>query len=308
VLIFNLGVIAWGAYVRASGSGAGCGSHWPLCNGVILPRAARVETLIEFAHRASSGLAFLLVAGLMIWVWRVYLAGSRMRIVSALAMTFMVSEALVGAGLVLFEMVADNVSIARAWWISAHLANTFMLLGCLSLTAWWASGAVPIRLAAQGGQAWWLGFGLAGMLVLGLSGAVTALGDTLFPAGSVVEGLRQDLSQTSHLLIRLRILHPTIAVLVSAYLVLLVNLFEMDRVDRPSFALGRLVTVLILVQLGAGLLNVLLLAPIRLQLVHLLLSDALWITLVLFSVSRLTASALKNRSAESPSAQTEFAR
>jgi heme A synthase len=308
VLVFNLGVIAWGAYVRASGSGAGCGSHWPLCNGVVLPRDARVETIIEFAHRTSSGLAFLLVVGLLIWVWRVYPAGSRLRTVSSLAVAFMVTEALVGAGLVLFEMVADNASTARAWWISAHLVNTFMLLGCLSLTAWWASGKQPLSLAASRTQAWLLGFALVGMLILGMSGAVTALGDTLFPAGSLAEGLRQDFSPTGHFLIRLRILHPAIAVLMSAYLILLANWFEMDRQDRNSLALGRLMAILVMAQLAAGLLNVLLLAPIWLQLVHLLVSDAIWIALVLFAASRLSASALKQQVTDSAVAQAGFAR
>ncbi len=39
VLLWNVLVALWGAYVRATGSGAGCGSHWPTCNGEILPRA-----------------------------------------------------------------------------------------------------------------------------------------------------------------------------------------------------------------------------------------------------------------------------
>jgi heme A synthase len=146
------------------------------------------------------------------------------------------------------------------------------------------------------------------MLILGMSGAVTALGDTLFPVGSLAEGLRQDLSPTSHFLIRLRILHPTIAVLVSAYLVLLANWFEMERQDRKSLALGRLMTILVLAQLAAGLLNVLLLAPIWLQLVHLLISDAIWITLVLFTSSRLSANALEQQVAESAATRAGFAR
>src|SRR5262245_62215656 len=63
-------VIVWGAVVRATGSGAGCGSHWPLCNGVVVPRSPSMATLIELGHRLTSGLALLLVLGLVIGAWR----------------------------------------------------------------------------------------------------------------------------------------------------------------------------------------------------------------------------------------------
>ena len=113
VLIYNIFVILWGAYVRATGSGAGCGSHWPTCNGEIIPRADEVETLIEFTHRLTSGLAFLLVLGMLIWALRAYPKGHRVRKASGAAMIFIISESLVGAGLVLFEWVAGNISASR---------------------------------------------------------------------------------------------------------------------------------------------------------------------------------------------------
>lgn len=287
VLIFNLAVIAWGAFVRASGSGAGCGSHWPLCNGEVVPRAARLETLIEFAHRASSGLAFFLVAGLLLWAWRAYPTGHPVRLGAAGAALFMVMEALVGAGLVLFKLVAENDSTARALAMAVHLANTFLLLACLSLTAWWAGGGKPLRWRGAGATPWLLAAGLAGMMFLGMSGAVAALGDTLFPAGSLGEGLRQDLSPTAHLLIRLRLLHPAIAVLVGAYLVVAASLAASAQEASIRRLLRRALTALILIQGLAGALNVVLLAPIWLQIVHLLLSDAIWITLVLYTASAL---------------------
>ena len=127
VLVFNLLVIMWGAYVRATSSGAGCGSHWPLCNGIILPRSEQIETMIEFVHRLSSGTAFLLVVGMLIWAWRIYPPGNVVRKAAVFSMVFMITEALVGAGLVLFDLVADNVSTARAFTISVHLVNTFIL-------------------------------------------------------------------------------------------------------------------------------------------------------------------------------------
>ncbi|HEX9617858.1 MAG TPA: COX15/CtaA family protein [Anaerolineales bacterium] len=287
VLVYNLAVIAWGAFVRASGSGAGCGSHWPSCGGEIIPRAAPVETLIEFTHRMMSGTAFLLVAGLLVWAWRAYPKEHSVRLGAVLSMVFMVTEALVGAGLVLFELVAENDSIARALAISVHLVNTFLLLAALSMTAWWASGAGPVRLRGDI-SAWLFAVALLGMLVLGTSGAVTALGDTLFPSGSLAQALQEDFSATAHILIRLRVLHPTIAVIVSVYLIVITNWISRIRQTQVVRDLGKALILLVILQLTAGVINVFLLAPIWMQLVHLLLSDAIWITLVLLAAGALS--------------------
>src|SRR5262245_6880346 len=145
-LSFNLLVIVWGAYVRASSSGAGCGSHWPLCNGEVIPSSPSIKTLIEYSHRLSSGLALLFVAGGLIWSFHAYPPKHQMRRLSAATMFFMLMEAVIGAGLVLFEMVAENKSIARALWISAHLINTFLLVGFLALTAWTATTGESIKI------------------------------------------------------------------------------------------------------------------------------------------------------------------
>ncbi len=288
VLAVNLGVISWGAYVRATGSGAGCGSHWPLCNGVVIPRSDNIETLVEFTHRLSSGFAFLLVVGLLIWAWRAFPKGSIVRKGAAFSMFFMVTEALVGAGLVLLELVADNVSIARAVSISIHLVNTFILLACLTLTAWWASGGKPIHLTGKKTYVLLLGIGFIGMLILGISGAFTALGDTLFPVGSLAEGIGQDFSSSAHFLVRLRILHPSFAVLVSLYLLVVSGWIMSRNGNSDNKLLGRVLSGLIVLQLLAGLINVYLLAPIWMQLVHLFLSDIIWITLVIFSAVTLS--------------------
>ena len=125
----NILVIIWGAFVRATGSGAGCGSNWPLCHGEVIPQSAGVETMIEFSHRISSGVALIAVAILFIWAWRIYPRGYRTRRAANATMIFMIIEALIGAGLVLLEYTASNVSIARAYWMAGHLINTFLLLG-----------------------------------------------------------------------------------------------------------------------------------------------------------------------------------
>jgi heme A synthase len=284
-LLFTLVVIVWGAYVRASGSGAGCGKNWPLCKGGVWS----VETLIELTHRATSGLALVLTVAMLVFAFRNYPRGHRVRRGATLSMIFMITEALVGAGLVLFELVAHDASVARALFMSVHLVNTFILLGVMTLTAWWASGGPPLRLRRQGALLWLFLASILGTLILGVSGAIAALGDTLFPAASFAEGMSQDFSPTAHLLLRLRVLHPTLALTVG--LVLIIAGFA-ARQARPQVATVRFATALqalIFIQIVAGLVNVLLLTPIWLQLVHLVLADLTWIALVLTAGSALSS-------------------
>lgn len=284
VLAFNLGVILWGAYVRATGSGAGCGSHWPLCNGVVIPRAAEVQTRIEFTHRVTSGLALLLVAGLAVWARRLYPRGHRVRRGAAVAFTVIILEALLGAGLVLFRLVGDNPSLTRGVVGALHLANTMLLVAALALTAWWASGGAESAWP-RGRRGWVWGAALGGLVLVGASGAVAALGDTLFPGGQREAALAAGLPWGTELLLRLRIAHPFLALAVAAA----VGWVALEGLRRPPgraaarLALG--VLLLLVVQLGAGLVNVLLAAPIWLQLVHLLLADLLWVAVVLLAAA-----------------------
>ncbi|HTK41273.1 MAG TPA: COX15/CtaA family protein [Gemmatimonadales bacterium] len=290
VLAANLGVVLWGAYVRASGSGAGCGSHWPLCTGVVIPQSPGLATLIELTHRATSGVALLLVVGLFVWSRRVAPAGSPVRLGAGLALVFMLCEALIGAALVKLELVAQNASLTRAVYLATHLLNTFLLLGSLALAAWWASGGEQLRVEVRRRLPWLFAAALLGTLVVGMSGAITALGDTLFPPASLVEGIRQDASPTAHLLVRLRVLHPALAVAVGLYLIVLATSAAAQRgrvVKRLAWAVGGLVVT----QWLAGLTNIALLAPVWLQLVHLLLADLLWIALVLLGAAALAQEA-----------------
>ena len=149
VLAFNVAVILWGAWVRLSGSGAGCGSHWPLCDGEVIPTAPSVEKAIEFTHRATSGLALVAVAALAVRARRAFGRGSAARRSAAWALGFVLIEALLGAGLVLFELVGADDSSARAVVMPLHLVNTLLLLGALALTARTAGGAAAPRLAGN---------------------------------------------------------------------------------------------------------------------------------------------------------------
>lgn len=286
VLSYNLAVIAWGAYVRATGSGAGCGEHWPLCNGAVIPRAAELATIIEFSHRLTSGLALLAVVGLAIWTFRARSRSDQARAGAVLSLVFILTEAAVGAGLVLFQLVADNASMARGMFMAAHLLNTFILLGALTFTAWSLSGGGRLERWAPGTLTMAIA-GCAALLVAGASGAVAALGDTLFPAETLAEALSRDLSASSHLLIRLRILHPFLAV--AAGLTVATLGARLAKRSRPSAArLARMLTVLVAVQIAWGLGNVALLAPVWMQLGHLLIADAIWISFLAVSFAALS--------------------
>lgn len=287
VLAYNLFVIAWGAFVRATGSGAGCGSHWPLCNGEVVPRAPAWATLIEFGHRLTSGVALLLVLALVVGAWRRFPPGHAVRRAAGWSGVLMLTEALIGAGLVLLEYVADDMRVARGWWVGGHLLNTFLLVAALALVPWFAAGHGAPRWRGSGSRGGALALALAGVLVLGISGAITALGDTLFPVATLAEGKAQTFSDTAHLFVRLRIWHPTLALVVG--IVVAVAAWLALR-PQPSATVRRLALGLIAVyvaQLGLGSINVLLLAPVAVQLLHLLLSDIIWITLVLLASASL---------------------
>jgi heme A synthase len=168
-----------------------------------------------------------------------------------------------------------------------HLINTFILLAALAATAWLSSTAKLSVSAGNRRLLLLLSLGLAGMLVLGASGALTALGDTLFPSRSLAEGVQQDFSPTSHFLIQLRVLHPTIAVVVGVYAIALAGIVRMQVQEAITQQIARVLTLGVLIQLAAGLVNLLLLAPVWMQIVHLLLADLVWIILVLLTLSSL---------------------
>lgn len=288
-LAANLGVILWGAFVRATGSGAGCGSHWPLCNGEVVPRSPSVETLIELGHRLTSGVALLLVVALVVGAWRRFPHGHLVRRAAAASGVLIVLEALIGAGLVLLELVADDVSIARAWWMAGHLLNTFLLVGALTLTAWWASTDERPRLRGGGAIVVTLAAALLGMLVVGVSGAITALGDTLFPVATFAEGKALTFSETAHLFLRLRIWHPVLAMTAGVLMAVAAVHAVVHRATPVVRRTAVAVVVLVVAQLAVGLVNMWWLAPVPLQLVHLLLADLMWIALVVLSSSALAA-------------------
>jgi heme A synthase len=262
-------VIVWGAVVRATGSGAGCGNHWPLCDGVVVPLAPEASTIIEYTHRLTSGMAMILSLVLLVWSRRVFPAGHAARRWAVATFVLMMVEALIGAGIVLLGLVEDNASALRAGYIAGHLVNTMLLVGAMTGTIYSAQLAVGDSKRAAGGQrpaSSARRVALVLMMVVAASGAVVALGDTLFPHASLREGIAADLDPTSHFLIRLRVWHPVLAVVAAGLTI---------------FAFRHpMITTLVLLQAGLGVLNLLMLAPLWLQMVHLLGSNILWTAMV----------------------------
>ena len=280
-LVLTVFVIVWGAVVRATGSGAGCGSHWPLCDGVAVPLAPATSTLIEYTHRLTSGVVMLLSLAMVVLARRVFPPAHRARTWAVWTFVFMLIEAAIGAGLVLLGLVEDNASALRAGYISLHLTNTMLLLGAMTGTIWWGSrpdgaGQAPVPRSRR------LLVVLVFTMLVAATGAVVALGNTLFPATSLAQGLAADLDATSHVLIRLRVFHPMLAV---ALALVIITLARRDSsfggfggAHRESLTAP--IIALVGLQVGLGVINIAMLAPLPLQLAHLVGSNALWIVLV----------------------------
>lgn len=281
-LAYNIGVVLWGAYVRATGSGAGCGEHWPLCNGEVVPRSPQAATIIEFTHRISSGVALILAVALVIAAWRVFPRRDPVRRAAGASLCFMILEGLIGAALVLLGHVGTNASISRAYSLTVHLINTLFLLASLALAAWLAPrkdrvAAPPPR---WGGA---LTVAILSVLVIGVSGVIAALGDTLFAAKSLGEALRQDFSPSAHIFVRLRMWHPILAGVLGSYVigVAIAALLSPQRTPAAKRVAYSLV-VATLAQAALGGINVVLMAPVWMQLTHLCVADVVWILLVVF--------------------------
>ncbi len=285
VLVYNVLVVLWGAVVRATGSGAGCGGHWPLCDGEVIPHLADTAKIIEFTHRVMSGLAIVAVGGLWLWSRVSIPRGQRARWWAGLSAVLLVAEALLGAGLVLFNYVAHNASVGRGFYLALHLANTQALLGALAMTAWSAARGKPI-VRAQVPRI--VQAALLLVVLLSMTGAVAALGDTLFPGAT----LAQDFAPAAHFLLRLRPAHPILAVLVGFVLLYTASSAVRARPSRAVKRMAAAVAGLALAQLVAGAVNVALQAPTWMQLVHLLLADVLWIALVVLAANTAAEEAL----------------
>lgn len=285
VVAYNVLVILWGAVVRATGSGAGCGDNWPLCNGDFFPHHPRLATIIEFAHRSMTGVSAFMVIGLVVWTFYAATRGHRARRAAIASAVLLLTEALLGAALVLGHFVGENISNARVLMQSIHFTNTMLFLGSLTVTAWWLSDApesVAQRVVSRfrdRGLMWPAWVALAATIVVGATGSVAALADTLFPSSSLLEGLAADFASSSPLLVRMRWMHPAAAVVGFVCVIWLVM--------RVRSRLAWIVAALLGLQFVLGITDVLLLAPTWIQIVHLLGADLYWIALVCLAAEAL---------------------
>jgi heme a synthase len=281
-LYWNVAVILWGAYVRATGSGAGCGNRWPLCDGDVVGASAKAQTIVEFTHRITSVVSLLVVTGLVVWCWQTTKKGDWARYSAVLAAALLANEALLGAALVLLKHVGNDQSAGRILFLCLHFGNTLLLLAMLSLTAnWLSNGSGSFNLVGKWRQVSSIGLGLLATMLTGITGAVAALADTLFPSISLASSLAQDIRSGTPAVLRVRLLHPAVATLAACYIlwVILRSSTGRNRLSRSAIAL----IIVLFVQVGIGMTNVLLLAPVWVQIAHLFVADALWILLVLVS-------------------------
>ncbi len=279
-------VIVQGAVVRATGSGNGCGNHWPLCNGDFFPHHPRIATVIEYLHRSLSGIITWLVAGLIAWTFLARPRGHRARHAVVWTGALLLTEALLGAVLVKGGYVEANASVARVIVQGVHFSNTLLLLAAMTISWWWLGTREAVALDRRSRTIAWIS--LATTLIVGATGAIAALADTLFPSPTLSAALLQDFAANAPLLIRMRWLHPAAAIL-GLVCAIWLSLHLRSR-------LGRTLLVLIGLQLLLGVGDVLLLAPTWMQVLHLFGADLYWIALVaacsgVLSPQRLTLAA-----------------
>jgi cytochrome c oxidase assembly protein subunit 15 len=266
-------VVLLGAVVRATDSGGGCGASWPLCNGDFFPHHPRLATVIEFTHRSTSGVCTVLLIGLAIWTFLTTTKGHRARKAVSWAGFFLVTEALLGAALVLKHWVENNVSTGRTIAQSIHFTNTLLLMAALALTAWFLRDESQDFAASKVSKvAAWVA--AIATIVVGATGALAALADTLFPSPTLAAGMAQDFAAGAPVLVRMRWLHP------AAALVGLVCVGLLVRARGGWDGVSKAVVALLGLQLVLGSLDVLLLAPTWMQVVHLLGADLYWVALV----------------------------
>jgi len=286
-LVLNVFVSLWGAVVRATGSGAGCGAHWPTCDGEIVPGLDTSAQWVEYTHRLSSGLALLAVLWLLIWAFMAYEKGHLVRKAAVASMFFMIVESLVGAALVLFGWVEADDSMARVYIMGIHLTNTLLLLGSIYLTAYWSSGGAGFTFRGQGGLGWLHAIGIIAGIFLVVTGAIIALGDSLF----LQIGLTPEQSPVVAGILALRLTHPTTSIIVGLYWMFVARYSAVARPAPGVLKSARFLIIVILLTWVAGFVNNWLHAPTWLQVLHLFLADLFWLGIVWHSAAALAVDA-----------------
>ncbi len=284
-------VILFGAWVRITGSGDGCGANWPDCHGDFIPEIDEHATLIEYTHRVTAGILGPMGLVLIGWAYKRF-GTNRVFWASIVTMAFIIFESLIGAGLVLAELVGDDDSVARAVVIAIHLVNTLALTGSAALVAWWSTGKPLPRWSRRTTLTWLMLVAIGGLVATSMSGAVTALGDTLFPTDPTIgDGLfaqiRDDLSPANHFLVRLRFVHPVVAILLAAYLMVLSWIVRLRDVPPLVDRWAGWALALVVLQTVLGVVNIMLAAPGWIQILHLLLAQLVWLAVLFLTLATM---------------------
>lgn len=275
-VLYTLLVILWGAWVRISHSGDGCGDTWPLCQGQLIPTAEQGKTWIEYAHRLMSGIYGILIFMIFFWSRKFFPRGHRARGYGMWLLIFCIIEALLGAKLVLFGLVGSNDSFYRAIMMGVHQINSLFLSGTAALLLMTSSEThqrPPLVFPFQAKIKYVL------FLILAMTGAWAALSATLFPSASLAEGLAADFAPTGPLITKLRLLHPILALIIG---VSMCSWFYKHVATTTGFIKQAYLQTSFLwaFALIFGIMTLLLLSPVWMKISHLLLAHVLWISLV----------------------------
>ncbi len=294
LFLFTLLVIVWGAWVRISHSGDGCGESWPLCAGEFIPTSGAKKTWIEYAHRLMSGSYGIWVILLFIYT-RKNIPFEALKKWSGILLVLMLIEALLGAKLVLFKLVGSNDSLMRVFAMALHQINSLLLTGAtfvLYLTAKKILQSETTRAPFSQGahQLSWVRIPtpwkliVIGLLLVAMVGSWASLSNTLHPSDGLWEGLLKDFSDESHYLVKLRFLHPLLASLFCFSIIFwklgkyMAEPRQQDLLIAAGFAAAFLF----------GWATLIFLAPVWMKLTHLIFAHLLW-ALIISSIFDLSS-------------------
>lgn len=275
-LCTSLFIFLWGAWLRFSFSGDGCGTDWPLCNSKIIP--ATTEAWMEWIHRLSSSGFSILILCIVFYSFLCFPKKHRVRFWSLVAFALTVLEALIGAFLVIFSLTGHDQSILRPFVLEAHLINSLLLLASLVM-CWRHSLENPIP--SKKILKWSVLF-----ILLALTGSIASLSNTLFPSSSLVGAFLMDFNFNSPGLVQLRILHPILTLLLGGgavfylYRKIVKNKITINLKNGfPSLSTEAILLLCLLLGLTTGIGTLLSLSPIFMKLTHLFIAYMIWIAI-----------------------------
>ena len=275
-LIFTLLTIFWGAWVRLSFSGDGCGNSWPLCENKVFPE--NIKALTEWMHRLSSGLSLIFILLLLVMAFKIYPKNHGVRSFSTASFILILIEALIGAGLVLSGLVGLNTETLRVLVLAVHSVNSLLLAGaltlCYKMSCWEKRGEkITENLKLKSPMI----FFVLLFPLLALTGNIASLAGQLFPSESLSSAWALDLLPSAHISLKIRPFHPLLAV--SFLLGLVFFAFSKKHLLAPTLAVLGVVVF--------GFATLIFLSPLWMKITHLVLAYCLWIFLVDSSVQKI---------------------